>query len=602
MRKRRWLFWLVMVLATFALAIRGDEGEDDGAGGTPPAGEPEMEKVVEVPDENVLLQGELNPNIHEVQEDEILTAHYGADTYTSSLAEGSGSSAGASASGTQFPDYMTLKGGARGYQPGHILVCPRNERTPHEYAVVIESVSAQPDGSEYCGVRRVGIDDVVTDGNVFLSAGAHPKYTLSAARNAGKRSGNDIEDIWEFIKTGSNASAIMDYPAVFSYPIIDTEISTAGSSALKTEFQKYLGFEVESDFNILAKLDMMILASVEGGVTGKAALVFPGRFKAGGKFEVKTALKKEFDEIDLTKAMPIAKIWFNIGSVPVYMNINLNPVVKLEASVAAKLSSSVEYGISGMFGFYYEDSAVRGVPLNPQPEMEGSVTPENDTEGYAKLSIAPKITCGFYNMADGLSIKAGPAFKGAVKQSENAVTLEVEASVKASADLLNVFKHVATLPGIKTELILWEMDPPIELLRIPLPGGGTTPTLSPATSGNWIDIKSTSWYDKDPSAASFEIDSAEGLAGLAYIVNIRGTSHDNFYGKTITLTGNIDLGGREWTPIGTTSSINYYFQGTFDGGSGYTIANLTIKHEGSYGNDYYPAGLFGGNGGTIINV
>ena len=62
-----------------------------------------------------------------------------------------------------------------------------------------------------------------------------------------------------------------------------------------------------------------------------------------------------------------------------------------------------------------------------------------------------------------------------------------------------------------------------------------------------------------------------------------------------TLTADINLTGKEWTPIGTASNNSYI--GTFDGGN-HTISGLTVK-----GSDEY-AGLFGyiGSGGTVKNV
>ena len=69
-------------------------------------------------------------------------------------------------------------------------------------------------------------------------------------------------------------------------------------------------------------------------------------------------------------------------------------------------------------------------------------------------------------------------------------------------------------------------------------------------------------------------------------------------GKTdinITLTADIDLTGKNWTPIGTSFSNKY--TGTFDGG-GHTIKGLTVTT-----NDQF-VGLFGsiGNAGTVKNV
>ena len=69
-------------------------------------------------------------------------------------------------------------------------------------------------------------------------------------------------------------------------------------------------------------------------------------------------------------------------------------------------------------------------------------------------------------------------------------------------------------------------------------------------------------------------------------------------GKTdinITLDKNIDLTGKDWTPIGT--SFDNSYTGTFDGG-GHTITGLTVTTYDKY------AGLFGwlNSAGTVKNV
>lgn len=48
------------------------------------------------------------------------------------------------------------------------------------------------------------------------------------------------------------------------------------------------------------------------------------------------------------------------------------------------------------------------------------------------------------------------------------------------------------------------------------------------------------------------ISDADDLAGLAELVN-RTENPVSFSGKTVKLGADIDLGGKEWTPIGTTS-------------------------------------------------
>ena len=91
------------------------------------------------------------------------------------------------------------------------------------------------------------------------------------------------------------------------------------------------------------------------------------------------------------------------------------------------------------------------------------------------------------------------------------------------------------------------------------------------------------------SDGSYTVTSADGLMNVAELVN---------GGKTdinITLDKNIDLTGKDWTPIGTSFKNSY--TGTFDGG-GHTITGLTVTTNDKY------AGLFGylGNAGTVKNV
>ena len=91
------------------------------------------------------------------------------------------------------------------------------------------------------------------------------------------------------------------------------------------------------------------------------------------------------------------------------------------------------------------------------------------------------------------------------------------------------------------------------------------------------------------SNGSYTVTSADGLINVAELVN---------GGKTdinITLDKNIDLTGKDWTPIGT--SFDNSYTGTFDGG-GHTITGLTITTKDQF------VGLFGylNRAGTVKNV
>ena len=97
-------------------------------------------------------------------------------------------------------------------------------------------------------------------------------------------------------------------------------------------------------------------------------------------------------------------------------------------------------------------------------------------------------------------------------------------------------------------------------------------------------------YTVSEDGKTYTVYTDEGLRNVAKLVNEEWKLDIN-----ITLTGDIDLTGIDWTPIGI--DYNHQYTGTFDGGN-YTITGLTVT-----GSDQY-AGLFGciGSGGTVKNV
>ena len=120
-------------------------------------------------------------------------------------------------------------------------------------------------------------------------------------------------------------------------------------------------------------------------------------------------------------------------------------------------------------------------------------------------------------------------------------------------------------------------------------------TLEGCTIGNWVDGGGESGeakdlgYIYDSNTNTYTVYNADGLMNVAELVN---------GGKTdinITLDKNIDLTGKDWTPIGTDYDNSY--KGTFDGG-GHTITGLTFTTNDEF------AGLFGwlNRAGTVKNV
>ena len=122
-------------------------------------------------------------------------------------------------------------------------------------------------------------------------------------------------------------------------------------------------------------------------------------------------------------------------------------------------------------------------------------------------------------------------------------------------------------------------------------------TLEGCTIGDWADgggetgeageAEDLGYTIEDDG--SYTVTSTDGLMNIAELVN-GGKTNIN-----ITLDTNINLTGKDWTPIGTSFGNSY--TGTFDGG-GHTITGLTITTKDQF------VGLFGylNRAGTVKNV
>ena len=119
-------------------------------------------------------------------------------------------------------------------------------------------------------------------------------------------------------------------------------------------------------------------------------------------------------------------------------------------------------------------------------------------------------------------------------------------------------------------------------------------TLEGCTIGSWADGGGESGeaedlgYIYDSNTKTYTVYNADGL--LAWNEAAQKDRSIN-----CTLTADIDLTGKDWTPIGTDYDNSY--TGTFDGG-GHTIMGLTVT------TNYQYVGLFGrlGKAGTVKNV
>ena len=133
----------------------------------------------------------------------------------------------------------------------------------------------------------------------------------------------------------------------------------------------------------------------------------------------------------------------------------------------------------------------------------------------------------------------------------------------------NILGNLLTNPAVFTIIVDEDFNEPDNIVKH---WDGTMQTVTPDAEGNY---------------------SVANAAELAYIANLVNTGN-TLAGKTVTLTGNVDLNGHNWIPIGYWET----FEGTLDG-AGYSISNLV--HESTDLDCYI--GLFGcTNNATIKNL
>ena len=204
-----------------------------------------------------------------------------------------------------------------------------------------------------------------------------------------------------------------------------------------------------------------------------------------------------------------------------------------------------------------------GRSIIPEPEPVATASP-------IVASYGASVENGYYDIAC-VEDTTGMNVKGTAMTAD-------EMKSFAFAELLT--SHAASLvksdPDLP-EMLSWTVRPE-ENDGFPVFGEAVEAGGWWTSAGNY-DI---SWYDE--AEDSFSISSPAQLADVAYLVKNGRT----FEGKTVTLTGNIDLDGLKWEPIGK-ANLQQIFKGVFDGG-GYEIHNLRSEVI-STGEAY--SGLFG---------
>ena len=123
-------------------------------------------------------------------------------------------------------------------------------------------------------------------------------------------------------------------------------------------------------------------------------------------------------------------------------------------------------------------------------------------------------------------------------------------------------------------------------------------TLESCTIGDWADGGGESGaaedlgYIYDSNTKTYTVYNADGL--LAWNEAAQKDRSIN-----CTLTADIDLTGKDWTPVGTSFQNSY--TGTFDGG-GHTITGLTVTTNDKYAGLFGYLGNFNNGAATVKNV
>lgn len=128
----------------------------------------------------------------------------------------------------------------------------------------------------------------------------------------------------------------------------------------------------------------------------------------------------------------------------------------------------------------------------------------------------------------------------------------------------------------------------VEVLKAGTPDKGETgPSLGPNDVGYEDDDYSVEWADESSGQKLFKVKTATGL--IAWANYVRAGNWNN----NCTLTADINLAGKEWTPIGT--DLSHAYTGTFNG-NGKTITGLTINSSNQY------VGMFGYLKGEVTKL
>ena len=216
------------------------------------------------------------------------------------------------------------------------------------------------------------------------------------------------------------------------------------------------------------------------------------------------------------------------------------------------------------------------------------------TNGGSLTVNAPSDTVAHYGKANKVDIVAVERASyheygqvGYMQVASGRVVVESTSEVKVGAVLVVKPQEGNTNQGVRLEVNKSGVEIAKEDGVTPeVVVNGTTKTDIAVSNKDELETKYGIFANGDGSKANpYQIATAEDLTNLANFTN-----NGKLTGKCYVLTGDIDLQGKAFTPIGTAENP---FKGIFDG-KGYTIRNFAIN----WSDDKNGAGLFGFAEGT----
>ncbi|MEG2053879.1 MAG: GLUG motif-containing protein, partial [Oscillospiraceae bacterium] len=163
----------------------------------------------------------------------------------------------------------------------------------------------------------------------------------------------------------------------------------------------------------------------------------------------------------------------------------------------------------------------------------------------------------------------------AVYDSETATTAREDIVASCNANTLTL-AHKTDLPVAVYYVAVTESGK-AESARLALTvAESVAPVALLGAAANAGEIKLTTDVKTLENGTTYTVSNRTELENLATLVNSAETP---VTGYTVKMLNNIDLSGRDWTPIGTCENImvNKPFAGTFDG-NGFEVQNLTINN------------------------